>query len=200
MRSFRYLLPALLLLPMLGVAQTKNEDTDLGKQPFEAAFASGGELRMYLRSGEFHIAGGEENKIVIRVSGENADRANEVKVSLRRSNNAADLHISGGPRNHLTIDISVPKKVNLLVRMFAGELDVDGIAGSTDVDVRAGDLSIAGGKPDDYARVDAAVTSGELDASPFGINKGGLFRSFKKDGKGSYRLHAHVGAGQLTLD
>jgi hypothetical protein len=41
--------------------------------------------------------------------------------------------------------------------------------------------------------------TGEVDASAFGENKGGLFRKFRRDGQGSYRLSAHVGAGQVTL-
>ena len=33
----------------------------------------------------------------------------------------------------------------------------------------------------------------------FGETKDGLFRSFEKTGTGHYRLHAHVGAGDLNL-
>jgi hypothetical protein len=36
-------------------------------------------------------------------------------------------------------------------------------------------------------------------ASAFQIFKGGLFRSFDWTGKGSYRLHAHLMAGDLYL-
>jgi hypothetical protein len=199
MRYVRFLLPLLVLFPSAGgMAQTVEEVTDLGK-PFEADFASGSELRMYLRSGEIHILGGDENRILIRVKGRNADQANEVKVSLRRSGNTGGLHISGGPRNDLEIDIQIPKNANLSVRMPAGALEVRGVTGSKDAELHFGELIIAVGNPNQYARVDASVTSGALDADPFGVSKGGLFRSFKKDGTGSYRLHAHVGAGQLTL-
>jgi len=47
--------------------------------------------------------------------------------------------------------------------------------------------------------VDASVNAGDVEASPFGESHGGLFRSFKKSGSGKYKLHAHVGAGDLTL-
>jgi hypothetical protein len=44
------------------------------------------------------------------------------------------------------------------------------------------------------------VLAGDLTASAFGVSKDGLFRSFEKDNpSGKYRLHAHVGAGDLTL-
>jgi hypothetical protein len=41
--------------------------------------------------------------------------------------------------------------------------------------------------------------TGELSAQPFNVDKGGLFRSFKMQGAGVYKVHAHVGAGDLTL-
>jgi hypothetical protein len=52
---------------------------------------------------------------------------------------------------------------------------------------------------EEWFMVEASVTSGGLKAPPFGENHGGLFRSFEKSGNGKYRLHAHVGAGDLTL-
>ncbi len=55
------------------------------------------------------------------------------------------------------------------------------------------------GKVEDYGRVDASVMTGDVEAAPFEVSKGGLFRSFEKTGTGTYRLHAHVGAGQVTL-
>ena len=61
------------------------------------------------------------------------------------------------------------------------------------------DLNIDVGSAADYAHVTASVTSGGIDAAPFGESRGGLFRSFEKFGGGKYKLAAHVGAGQLTL-
>jgi hypothetical protein len=44
------------------------------------------------------------------------------------------------------------------------------------------------------------VSSGEIDAKPFGESHGGLFRSLEKSGNGKYKLRASVGAGRLTLN
>ena len=41
---------------------------------------------------------------------------------------------------------------------------------------------------------------GLKDAELLGISKGGLFRSYKKDGPGKYKLCAHVGSGQIDLE
>jgi hypothetical protein len=43
------------------------------------------------------------------------------------------------------------------------------------------------------------VWAGDLKAPPFQVNKGGLFRSFDWRGKGPYRLHAKLKAGDLRL-
>jgi len=83
--------------------------------------------------------------------------------------------------------------------MPAGDLEVDGLTGDKDVEIHAGDMILGVGKADDYGHVDASVNAGDLDAQPFGVSKGGLFRSFDKHGGGKYRLHAHVGAGDLVL-
>jgi hypothetical protein len=47
---------------------------------------------------------------------------------------------------------------------------------------------------------DASVYAGDLTASAFDVNKGGLFRRFDKDnGSGKYRSMRNVGAGGLVL-
>jgi hypothetical protein len=83
--------------------------------------------------------------------------------------------------------------------MAAGQLEVKGVTGNKDLELHAGELDVEIGRREDYARVDASVMTGEVDAAPFEISKGGLFRSFEWKGPGKYRLHAHAGAGQVTL-
>ncbi len=202
MLFIRFLLTVMALICVCGAVQAKdkNEVGDLGKQPFEAAFASGGHLRITLRSGDIRIEGADAEKISIRADGKNADRASEVKIRLVRKSDGSELEISGGPRNGIEIVVEIPRKTNLWVRMPAGELDVHGVIGDKDVELHAGDLTISAGDPEQYAHADASVTSGSLDADRFGVSKGGLFRSFNKSGSGSLHLHAHVGAGQLTLE
>jgi hypothetical protein len=41
--------------------------------------------------------------------------------------------------------------------------------------------------------------TGSIESSAFGVSKGGLFRSFKQQGPGKYRLHVHVIAGDIDL-
>jgi hypothetical protein len=192
-------LASLALLAPAGLSDTKLEVKDLQNHPFAVDFPSGNRLRMHLRSGEFHVVGRDENKIAVRIEGKNAYRAQDLTVRLRQFDNEGELRVFGGPKNDLSVTIEVPKAAMLFVRMPAGELHVEGITGDKDVELHAGELTIDVGPAADYAHVDASVLSGELDGAPFNEYHGGLFRSFEKSGSGRYKLHAHVGAGQLTL-
>jgi hypothetical protein len=135
----------------------------------------------------------------VRVTGKDWGRVNEVRVRFERLENAADLDISGGPKNDIQITVEVPRVTGLFVRMPAGQMEISDITGDKDVELHAGELIVGVGNPADYSHVDASVTTGGIEAPPFGEDHGGLFRSFHKSGNGKYKLHAHVGAGDLNL-
>ena len=175
------------------------EGSDIAGHPFTADFASGGSLRLHVRSGEVHVIGTDQNRISVEVSGRRASEARELKVRLREKVGAADLRISGGPRNDFIMTIRIPHKTDLYARIPFGEVHVENVEGNKDIELHAGELTVLVGSSADYAHVEASVWSGEVDAPPFGESHGGLFRSFHKEGGGRYRLHAHVGAGQITL-
>jgi hypothetical protein len=198
-RSVFAVLASLTLLVPMGLPDAALEVKDLQNHPFAVDFPSGSKLRLHLRSGEFRIVGRSDNKIAVRLAGRSSDNARDLTVRFRRRDNDADLRVFGGPRNNLEVTIEVPSSVTLFARMFAGDLSVEGVSGDKDVELRAGDLTISVGDAADYGHVDASVLSGDIEAAPFHESHGGLFRSFEKTGAGKYRLHAHVGAGDLTL-
>lgn len=184
----------------LAFAQSKRvEAMNLPDHPFQVDYPSGSQLSLHLRSGDVRVGGSNDNKVSVRVEAENMERAREVKVVFDRFENSAELWISGGPRNNIKITVEVPKATGLFVRMPAGQLEISDITGDKDVQLHAGELILHVGNPADYSHVDASVTSGGLAAPPFHEDHGGLFRSFQKSGNGKYRLHAHVGAGDLTM-
>ena len=102
-------------------------------------------------------------------------------MSLKTSGDVGDLNISGGPHNEFKIEVEIPKSCKLYLRIMAGEVEVTGIRGDKDVELSFGELTVEA-NPEDYAHVDASVYSGDLDAEPVAISKGGLFRSFEKQG------------------
>jgi hypothetical protein len=168
--------------------------------PFSEDFPSGGKLRLHVRSGDVHILGTAENRISVEVSGRRAEEARkEFKVAIHEKHGETELRILGGPKNDIQITVRIPRRTDLYARIPFGDVTVENVVGDKDVELHAGDLTIAVGDASDYARVDASVYSGDLDGAPFRENHGGLFRSFHKEGTGKYRLHAHVGAGDLRL-
>jgi len=193
------LLASLAFLAPTALPDSELKVNDLQSHPFAVDFPSGGRLRLHLRSGEFHIVSGKGNKIAVRLNGRNADNARDLTVRFKQWDDEADLRVFGGPRDNLEVTIEVPGSATLFIRMPAGDLSVEGVSGDKDVELHFGDLTIAVGNAADYSHVDASVTSGDLEAAPFGESHGGLFRSFEKSGSGKYTLHAHVGAGDLTL-
>ena len=98
---------------------------------------------------------------------------------------------------HYTID--VPARSDIEIDLTAGDLDVRGIEGNKRVESWAGDVRIEVGRPDQYRSVEASVRAGDLNARPFNVSKGGLFRSFSWKGSGPYSLAVKLFAGDLTL-
>ena len=190
---------ALVLLPFSSLATNKTEITERGVAHFEAAIPPKVRVALHIRSGEIRIVGSEDGKLSVDISGRNKDKIDDLRYRLTSSAESAELHISGGPRNDLTIEVHVPRNLELYARIPAGDVTVENVNASKDVQLHAGDLTIYVGNPADYSRVEASVMAGDIEASPFGESHGGLFRSFKKSGSGKLTLYAHVGAGDLTL-
>jgi hypothetical protein len=197
---------SLLLFPALTSAQKTNVISETGQDHFETPFPSGGQLRMHIRSSGVRITGTDKNKISIRFSVSDPDTLRDVRVSLKQNGYRGDLDITGGPSNNFQIDIEIPRQSNLYFRMFAGQLDLDHVDGNKDLQIHAGQMDIMLPNASEYGPVDASVTTGDLEASAFGVSKDGLFRSFRsntvpnKSSAGKYSLYAHVGAGELDIN
>jgi hypothetical protein len=180
-------------------ANSKSEIVLAGKPHMEFECPPNTPLRLHVRSGEILIVGTDDNKVTVDLAGKNVDKIQDVKGRFSVANNVADFHLSGGPRNELQIIIHVPKNSDLTARIFAGDVSVQDVTGNKDLELHAGQLTISVDKPEDYGHVDMSVNAGEVDAEVFGDSKGGLFRSISRDSAGRYRLHAHVGTGQLSV-
>jgi hypothetical protein len=189
----------MLLACGLALAKERAVIAEKGKDRFETEFAPGGRLQLEVRSGDVRISGRDSNKISIHYEGRNGNDIGEVEVRCKKLGSNAELNISGGPRNEFLIRIEVPRETELRVRMPFGALEIERVRGSKDVEIHAGQLTMEIGDPKDYAQIEASVTTGALESGVLGISKGGLFRSYKKDGPGRYKLSAHVGSGEIDL-
>lgn len=180
-------------------ANSKSEVVLSGKPHMEFDCPSNLPLLLHVRSGEILIVGTDDNKITVDLAGKNADKIQDVKGRLSVTNTVAELNLSGGPKKELEIIIHVPRNSDLTARIFAGEVSVQDVIGNKDLELHAGQLTIALDKPEEYGHVDMSVNAGQVDAEIFGDSKGGLFRSISRETSGKYRLHAHVGTGQLSV-
>jgi len=189
------LLFTLLILTAASLSAQETRIEEVGKNPVEAKFAPGGHIRMNLCSSGVEIIGRDDSGIRVSSSPDRED----FKVRMRINADRADLKVTGCGHNNFQVRIEIPKTSALYVRMMAGQLDLQDVTGDKDVELSFGQLNMDVGKTEEYARVDASVNTGEINASAFGVNKGGLFRSFDRKGPGTYRLHAHVGAGEVDL-
>jgi hypothetical protein len=194
-------LSALLLLPISSYAQNNAEiENDLAHHAFYVDFAPRGQIDLRIRPAEIHVIGSDEDRIVVRVAGKQGLNSKDVQARFEKHGNSGVLDITGGPRNDVTITVQVPKESTLVVRVFAGDVEIRDVVGDKDVELNFGSLRIGVGDATGYSSVKASVSSGEIDAKPFGESHGGLFRSLEKSGTGKYKLRAYVGAGQLTLN
>jgi len=164
----------------------------------ERPFAAGGQIAMNLSAGEYEIVGSPDQRIRLDWDVKHSDQLDE--VDNRVTVNGTEARIStDGPSGEFRVRIQVPAQAHLRVRLTAGEMSIRGIEGDKDVELHAGELEIDVVRAEDYSHVDAGVWAGEIDASPFRITKEGLFRSFDWSGKGKYRLHAHLKAGEIRF-
>jgi hypothetical protein len=166
----------------------------------EQPFAPNGTIRMNLSAAEYVVTGGTGNRIRIDWSVRNADQL--ARVHARADVRGADASITtDGPSNNtgLRFEIEVPQRSDLYIRLTAGDIRIEDVRGNKDVELHAGDVRIDVGRAEDYHAVDGSVWAGDIHAAPFHVSKGGLFRSFDWTGKGPYRLHAKLKAGDLRL-
>lgn len=163
--------------------------------PFEVGLEAGRHLTMHLRAGDVEIAGTPKPGLRVTCTSD-AGEAGNIRISFA----AGDLRTYGGPDRNTRFRIEVPDKTNLVVRMTAGDMRVNGITGDKDIELRAGDLTIGIAHPEQYRVADGSVMAGNLNAAAFGIAKDGLFRRFRKENaNGQYRLHVELLAGDLSL-
>ena len=194
-----YAVPALIALSFSTGFSQSSEIKDLGSDWVETGFPAHGKLHMDLQSGEVHITGSEDPKVRVRCVSQKGWEGYYPKMHLKASGRAGDLEISGGPKNNFRYEIQIPKDTDLVLRMPAGELHVEGIVGNKDLRLHAGELNLQVGDPEAYGPVSASLMAGDINAEPFGVEKGGIFRSFHREGKGRYSLQVKVKAGEINL-
>lgn len=152
-------------------------------------------LKLELSSGDYRIEPGASDKLV--VISQSANKSTKPRFGVDANARQASVKVDGPP-NYAAV-IQVPPNSDLHIRLNGGRLQVAGIEGDKDIESHAGAISIQIGQPESYAKVDASVGVGHIDARAFRADQEGFGKSFHRQGPGRFRLHAHVGAGEITF-
>jgi hypothetical protein len=154
-------------------------------------------LDIELGSGDYQIVASASDSIAV-VYDEAADAVRKVKVQIDSGHGQNHIKIAGEKSNFHAV-IEVPRRTDLRVRMSAGGLSIGDVEGNKDIEIVAGNLELNSLRPQDYAQTDFSVRIGDVYAPLFKTAKTKLRQPFRTSGPGKYRLHAHVGVGDMTL-
>lgn len=170
-------------------------------QPIEAPLHMRANLVINSRPAQLDIVGTDRESIRISCTVDH-DRAEDVRLRYAGDASSGRLIVEhNAPDNSgLHIRVEIPRKANLRIHLGAGQIDVSQVEGDKDIDLYAGQLTIADNHPSAYHSVDASVAVGEVDASAWGVDKGGFFRTFHRETSGGeYHLRAHITTGEIDL-
>lgn len=155
------------------------------------------------RPAGLEIIGTDQETLHVSCTADDAEAARHIQLQFSGSPTQGKLRIAGSAGRHgnLQVRIEVPRKTSLGVRMGAGEVKVEELTGDKDINLYAGQISISSNRVWNYRTVDASVLIGSVNAPVYGANKGGFFRSVKRESQdGEYRLRAHVTTGEIDLN
>ena len=189
---------AALLLTFVAAPQAQDDSGFRYSDSVERSFASGMKVNLDLAAGDVLLRRGDNNRIRVVWSTRTREQMSDAKVHVDVEGREATIR-TFSPRNGFRVEIELPQRTHLYLRMTAGDLTIAGIDGNKDVALRAGDLVIEVDDPAQYHHVNASLIAGDLSARPFGFSTGGLFRSFTHEGKGPFELRARLWAGDLRL-
>jgi hypothetical protein len=189
---------ALLACNLAGFAQTEVACN----QTLAAPLRSKAMLTIDSRPAGLKIVGTDQDAIHLSCTADGVENAEQIRIRWTGNQDDGKLTITGGSLKNgsLVVRIEVPRKTSLRVDMPAGEVKVEEIVGDKDIDLYAGQITISSARPWDYRIVNLSVDIGEVRAPVYGADKGGFFRTFRKQtAVGEYGLHAHVITGEIDL-
>lgn len=191
---------ALIACNIAGFAQTKIPCSHSMSHPLQSRLV----LIIDSKPAGLKIIGTDQKAIHVSCTAGSEETARDVIFQFSPTSNGGKLSIKGSHLQHgnnsLDVTIEVPRRTNLGIRMFAGEVRVEDVKGDKDIKLGAGQITISSIHDGDYRRVNASVSIGEVQARAFGVDKGGFFRSFSRtSSSGDYRLQAHVTTGEIDL-
>lgn len=183
----------ILLIAVMGFYQWSEGIVDARRLP------AGDSIEVRIASGGVKIVGKPGNDVRVSISGVGPELAATAKVHIDRDRRPILVEISDLPRGS-EATVEVPESASVAVSMLAGDLNISGIRGDTHALLRAGSMTIHLGSLADVGTADGFVLAGDLEASAFQVEKGGIWRMFRWRGSGRTTIDAHVTSGELIIE
>lgn len=197
----RCVLAAIVSLALVGTAAClptlSSEHADSG--PVDRPFDSGGSVYMDLSAGQYVITGQDSRRLRVRWTADDENAAQQAKVVVDVKDKAARIATDGSP-NDFRVEIDLPSRTDIVLRLSAGEVQISGVEGSKDISAWAGEVTVEVPDPAQYGKVSASLTAGEIRADAFGEKREGVFPAFDWKGKGPYELSTRLTAGQINYE
>jgi hypothetical protein len=176
------------------------EATGSCAQGLETPLHDRGMLTIQSAPSGLQIVGTDQDKLRVTCTRTSDPHAVRFLLTGEPGHEQLTIRSEGEHQDNLEIRVEVPHRTSLRVHIPAGQVKVNDIRGDKNIDLYAGQITIAAGDTSDYRSVQASVDIGEVKASAWGVDKGGFFRSFTHTAAGGeYRLYAHVLTGQIDL-
>jgi hypothetical protein len=189
----------LLACNIAGFAETKTSCSQTLNVPLQSRAV----LIIDSKPAGLQIVATDRDELRVSCTAGSDETALDTSLHFSPTANGGKLSIEGHVHhgnNNLQVKIEVPRRTSVAIRMFAGQVTVEGVKGDKDIEVGAGQITISSIHEGDYRSVNASVGIGQVHSQAFGVDKGGFFRSFKRENPtGDYRLLAHVTTGQIEL-
>lgn len=113
-----------------------------------------------------------------------------------------DLKLPNHTDNHngVTVTISLPAQTDLKLDLGVGQLTVNGIEGNKELHVGIGQLTVGVADGAKYNDVNMEAKLGDTKDAVFHQHSGGFFPETRHTSlQGSYKLHATVGIGDVSI-
>lgn len=190
---------ALLLLALVPLSRASDQYTQTATQSWD--FAPGGRIELHMLCGDLRIVPANDSRISLSYTmhSNHPDFIRKVKPEFEVTASDAILRLEAPRNGNIDVELKVPARSDLYVRVFAGDISVGQIEGNQNVETHAGDIAIQLPEHLNYGRVDASTHAGDVSA-PFGKTRGWIGSSLEYDGGGKYRVHAHTFAGDIGFE
>jgi uncharacterized protein (TIGR02246 family) len=163
-------------------------------------FAPAGQVELHVRYGDVHIIPADDSHLTITYAmhSNHADYIQKVEPQFAVQGAKAVLTLRAPHNGNIEVELKVPVRTDIYLRLEAGDIRLGPIEGNKDLETHAGDIDVDLVDPASYGPVDVSTHAGDV-VAPFGKPHGWIGNSLNYQGTGSYRIHAHTLAGDVTI-